>query len=228
MHKLILWSIFGAIVVGSGALYLLVNDRPEIEFKETVIGEVEVMDKNSKEPLTGRGTLENILALSQNLECTIDYQADAEITGTYFTSQGKMRGDFIVPSGQGDVLSSFIMLDNTMYTWSVVDGQKYGMQFDLDKLELARASGDIPDTREPVPLDAALNYDCKPWISFDGSIFQPPSDIIFQDFSNILNMGMEFGTVYEENGDTASRCESCAQVPVGAGRNECLVAFSCQ
>ena len=228
MNKFLVLSIFGAVIVGGSAVFLLLNDRPVTSESASLETSVGLTEAPSGQPATGRGTLQNLLGLAQNLECTINYQTDVAVSGTYFTNQGKMRGDFIVPSAEGDVLSSLIMRNDTMYTWSVINGQKYGMKFDLSEVETAREEGDIPDTREPVPLDAAVDYDCKPWVSLDGSIFEPPSDIIFQDFSNILNMGMEFGTIYEEGGDTAAQCEMCAQVPAGTGRNECLAAFSCR
>lgn len=228
MHKFLLLSIVGAVVVGSGAVYFLLNDRPVAEVQSTEKNEVEKIEETKNEPVAGRGSLKNILALAQNLECTIDYETQVKVSGTYFTSQGKMRGDFVVPSAQGDVLSSLIMRDNKMYTWSEIQGKKYGMQFDLSEVAAAREAGDIPDTREPVPLDAAVNYDCKPWVSFDGSIFEPPSDIIFQDFSKVINQGMEYSTIYEEKTDTTNQCAMCAKVPAGTGRDECMAAFSCQ
>ncbi len=228
MHKFLLLIIFGAVVVGGAAVYLLINDREVSEIQDDTNSEVETIKQSANEPVVGKGTLENLLALAQNLECTINYQKDVAVSGTYFTSQGKMRGDFIIPSEQGEVLSSLIMSDNTMYTWSEIEGQKYGMQFNLDEVKTAREKGEVPDTREPVPLDAAVDYDCKPWVVVDGSIFEPPSDIIFQDFSNIINRGMEYGTVYNQASGTASQCELCAQVPAGAGRDECMATFSCQ
>ena len=228
MQKFLVLIILGAVVVGGGAVYLLINDREVDEVQNTENSEVEIIEPSTSAPVNGHGTLTNLLALAQNLECTINYQTKVSVSGTYFTSQGKMRGDFVVPSDEGEVLSSLIMRDNTMYTWSEIDGQKYGMQFDLNEVKAAKEKGESPETREPVPLDAAVDYDCKPWVSVDGSIFEPPSDIIFQDFSKILNQGMEFGTIYEEKPDTASQCELCAQVPAGAGQNECKKAFSCE
>jgi len=228
MYKFLMLSIAGAVIVGGAAVYLLISDRPETAELANHDVPAKSADPITNESVAGRGTLDNIMALAQNLECKINYQTEVAVRGTYFTSQGKMRGDFITPSAQGDLLSSFIMHDNTMYSWSEIDGKKYGLQFDLSAVEAAKADGDIPETREPVPLNAAVDYDCKPWVSFDGSIFKPPSDIIFKDFSNVLNAGMEFGTIYEETGDTESQCELCTQVPAGTGRNECLAAFSCQ
>lgn len=228
MHKFLWLSIFSAVVVGGGAVYLLISDRTVTEQQEAKVEDVEIVEERAEVPVIGQGTLGDLLALAQNLECTIDYQKDVVVSGTYFTSQGKMRGDFVVPSDQGEIISSLIMRDNTMYTWSEINGQKYGMQFDLAELAVAKETGKAPETREPVPIDAAVNYDCKPWVQVDGSIFEPPSDIIFQDFSNILNQGMEFGTIYEETNGAASQCELCAKVPAGEGRDECMAAFSCQ
>lgn len=229
MSKVLLLSIFGAVAVGGGAVYLLVNDRPTDEMSDVTTGEVREVEEKDNTPVAGRGTLESLLSLAQNLECTVNYDADAdaEVNGTYFTSSGKMRGDFVVNSEAGQAVSSVIMKDNTMYSWSEIDGEKYGVKFNLDEVKEAEQAGEAPDTREPVPLDADVDYSCKPWTSFDNSVFEPPSDIIFQDFSNILNAGMEFGTIYEETGGESDQCEMCSSIPAGAGRDACLAAFSC-
>ncbi len=150
--------------------------------------------------LKGKGSLNSLLSRGENLECSITYQnataSDSEINGSYFVSQNRMRGDFIVMDNGKQMVSSMITKDNMMYNWSEIDGQKFGMKVDMTELKKAEAST-TPDTHEPVPTDADVQYECKPWNNVDGSIFEPPTDIIFRDFSNVMNTGMEYGNIYE-------------------------------
>ncbi len=232
MNKFLLFSIGGALLVGGVAVSLLVQtDSDEMITAEDSDTKV-VLEEETQLPTSGRSTLSDLLSRAVDLECNISHKLDnnssEEVSGTYFTSNGKMRGDFIVPGAGEDVVSSVIMRDDNLYSWSEINGEKYGVKIDINAVEEKRANGEVPDTNEPVPLDAPVQYDCKAWTNVDGSIFEPPSDVIFKDFSTIINTGMEFGTIYEDSPDKAKQCELCAQVPAGEGRDSCMAAFSCQ
>jgi len=228
MPKILLLSF-----VGVGTVYLLFSNGNEAEVvakEDTSASEVETIPEEELSS-SGTGTLESLMARGANLECNITYTPEGgaeDISGTYFTSQGKVRGDFIVASNNTDIVSSIIMRDEKLYSWSEIDGEKYGMLIDLKAMEAQKLNGEVPDTKEPVPLDSPVKYECKAWTSLDGSIFEPPTDIVFRDFSNIMDAGMEFGNIYEESGSAEDQCALCARVPAGEGRDSCNVAFSCQ
>lgn len=80
-----------------------------------------------------------------------------------------------------------------MYLWSEIEGVAYGIKADLSK-----SSEDVPDDKSPVPLDADVKYDCKPWVNVDNTVFVPQNDVLFQDISEMMQSGMEYGTVYKE------------------------------
>lgn len=179
--------------------------------------------------LSGTGTLATLLQRGRALECTISYVPEepsaVAVEGTYFVSNERMRGDFLTTAEGGEeYLASMIMDGDTLYTWSEVEGETYGMRIDLS--ELPEDTENAPDTREPVPLDANVSYDCTPWENVDATVFVPPSDVVFTDFSDVMQGGMEFGTIYEENG-SADPCASCEQLP-GEARTQCRAALSCE
>lgn len=167
------------------------DSSSEIEVKSTVV--------------TGKGSLDELLKRNENLECNISYKANATssevMEGSYFTSNGKMRGDFMTKDSGQEVLSSMIIKDNTFYSWSVIDGEKFGMKADMDQLQASGAENGQPKADNgPVSLDQSVNYDCKPWNNVDGSVFEPPADVIFRDFGTVMNTGMEYGNIYETDG----------------------------
>jgi hypothetical protein len=137
-----------------------------------------------------------------------------------------MRGDFVTnDQSAGEIVSSMIVTSDTLYTWSVINGESYGMRADRSAMMATDDASQAPDTREPVPLDQDVTYDCTPWTRVDGSIFEPPADVLFQDYSTLMNMGMEFSTSYEGG---AESCALCAQLPDATSQAECRTTFACE
>jgi hypothetical protein len=141
---------------------------------------------------SGMGTLEDLRTQNRDLECQIllERENDTPIEGTYFTSKGNLRGDFLVPTEEGDekILSSMIVGGDAMYIWSTIEGQKFGVKTSLQ----AKPS---VDTKEPVPVDATVKYTCSEWKMVDGSVFIPPADVSFKDAAALIEAGMEDGTL---------------------------------
>lgn len=234
--KILIVSSVVAVLAGGLVLYSLfqqdssqpkdANEAASDAISEPV-NQVEVANQS------GQGTLKSLLDQAINLECTITYKADSVdnqvVEGTYFTSEGKLRGDFLMPSEAGEVVTSMILRDDIFYSWSEIMGQKYGMKFDIKTVASAEAAGNLPDTREPVPLDATVDYSCKAWPGVDGSIFEPPTDIIFTDYNTAVSGGMDYGSVYSESNINleGNSCDICAQVSAGPSRDECLANFNC-
>lgn len=96
-----------------------------------------------------------------------------------------MRGDFILPEVATGSVSSIIMRDNTMYNWSIIEGVVHGVKYDLSTMATAQSSEKAPEAKGPVPVDQPVNYECKPWLIVDGSIFEPPTDVLFRDVADM-------------------------------------------
>ncbi len=179
-----------------------------------------------EEPVVGEGSLLSLLTQAVPLECTITYRdpEGTDVTGTYFVAGGKVRGDFIVKVQGTDSVSSMIIADETFYSWSEIEGETYGMKARLSAVtEVTDDSS--PDVNTPVPLDTNVRYDCRPWILVDGSVFVPPGDVLFQDFSALMNRGMETPTSFTT--PSTDQCALCAMVPAGEGQDECRRTFAC-
>ena len=158
--------------------------------------ETQSESKSLELELNGFGTMNELLGKEKNLECqitTIDNTVASE--GTFFVADKKIRGDFITdsPDLEGSALSSIIIVEGTMYVWTEIAGETFGVKSQLQ----TTTETDI-QTQEPVGLDERVKYACQKWEQVDQSVFLPPSDVLFQDMSAILQGGMEYGTVYEE------------------------------
>ncbi len=177
------------------------EDKQEVEdiVKEDEVSEIEVKPTS----VIGEGSLSELLARNENLECSISYKQnvnnDDVVEGSYFTSNGKMRGDFLTKDSGQEVLSSMIIRDGEFYSWSVIEGEKFGMKASVDQFTQVGDDESKPKADNgPVSLDDSVKYDCKPWNNVDGSVFEPPTDVLFRDYNAIINTGMEYGNIYEE------------------------------
>jgi uncharacterized protein YxeA len=241
MKKILLISIIAAVVIGGVAVFLIINNQTaedKVLATQESAADVSENIETDNSPITGKDTMSALMARGQNLECTVSYFSDSSTTtpttGTFFTSQGRLRGDFLTPGLDEEVVSSMIMDKDNLYTWTVVGGEKYGMKISLTELEKSKVTDDKPEAREAVPMDEKVDYDCKVWPVVDGSVFVAPTDIIFRDYSDLMSSGMEYGTVYDkgvsEEGisiEGKSPCALCDEVE-GEGQAECKAAFSCQ
>lgn len=189
-----------AAVVVATALFLIVFGGPSGSpaTTTTVDESMEEASVPTAKEFSGQGTLQSLMALAPSVECSIIYEqaGTPSVSGTYFVHDGQIRGDFLttVPELGGEVLSSLIMKDGEMYTWSDIGGQLYGMKVTIDETSADSAL----EGREAIPQDAPITYDCRVWTAIDNSIFEPPTTIIFQDMSVLLEAGMEYGTLYTE------------------------------
>lgn len=234
MKNFLYISIASAVVVGGAAFFLLFNTKTD-DAKTPTGNEVVVVVEDGEDivvdPINGVGSMRSILSMGANLECTVSYQPEeymaAQSEGTVFVSNNRMRGDSVVTIDGKEIVSSVIIRDDEMYSWSLIDGEKYGMKISLTELMNAQESDTAPDFREPVPIDSDVDYSCKQWKNIDNSIFEVPTDTIFKDYTDLVNTGMEYGNSYSEEGGEANKCAVCEYL-TGSDKSQCMTAFSCQ
>ena len=223
MQKILIGIVVLASLLAGLAAYLLFRNAPAETVTEAPVVPKEEVAKVVT-PTTGQSSLSALATLGQNLECSIVYEAkegiDHKTEGTYFTSLGRMRGDFVVSGQKEQAVSSVIIKEGFMYSWTEVAGEKYGMKVELATVPEVGA----PPTREPVPLADEVSYKCQPWENVDGSVFEVPTDIIFTDYSAVMNQGMEYGNSYEGAG--AKSCAVCDSLTAEA-KQQCLAMMGC-
>ncbi|MBP9842752.1 MAG: hypothetical protein KBC62_01985 [Candidatus Pacebacteria bacterium] len=195
---LIIVCVIALLVAGYAFLVLFGTEKanPTTEQVEQVSVDG-VGTPTDKKLFSGIGSLKKLQAEQKDLECQVVFeQGDkGNIEGTYFTSKGNVRGDFVVPAPEfgGTILSSMIVGGNAMYVWSKIGGDTFGFKSDVTK-----ERDEAVDTNEPVPLDAEVKYTCTEWTEVDGSVFVPPVDVQFQDIDAVIDAGMEYGTIEPE------------------------------
>jgi len=197
----------GAFVLVGFAYYTLfagptAPEAPERSAAGTSFGDAAPINPldQEREEFAGAGTLANLVARNQSLECQLTYipnPLEDEITGSFFTADGKVRGDFLVstPDLNGQMLSSVIFDGDTLYSWSEIDGELYGF-----KLSTNSFVSDEENDTAPIPDDTEVQYDCLTWPAVDYTIFEPPTSVLFTDMTDFSGV-METGTIYEAEGE---------------------------
>jgi hypothetical protein len=197
----------GAFVLVGFAYYTLFAGptapvAPERSSSETSFGDAAPINPldQEREEFAGAGTLANLVARNQSLECQLTYipnPLEDEITGSFFTADGKVRGDFLVstPDLNGQMLSSVIFDGDTLYSWSEIDGELYGF-----KLATNSFVSDEENDTAPIPDDTEVQYTCLTWPAVDYTIFEPPTSVLFTDMTDFTGV-METGTIYEAEGE---------------------------
>jgi len=200
MKYLIGLGVATLLVIIFAYFWLFSDNQLQTAQKEVdeAVAQLETQPENNapEAKLSGSGKMNDLLRREDNLECQIN-TVDNSVTneGTFFVADQKIRGDFITesPDMEGSSVSSIIVIDETMYVWTELDGESYGVKFQTQ----STADSNV-QTQEPVGLDERVEYSCRNWERVDQSVFIPPTDVMFQDMSQVLQEGMEYGTVYEE------------------------------
>ncbi len=216
-----------SVIVAAVAVYILFFGEPVVPATTIAPGQAAATTEPvAAEPMVGEGSLLSLLSQAVPLECTITYTDpdSGAVSGTYFVAGGQVRGDFMVDIEDTESASSIIITEDMLYTWSEIDGEMYGMKASLAAVT-DPTDTNSPEVNTPVPLDTNVQYDCQPWLAVDGSVFVPPSDVLFQDFSAMMERGMETPTSFTSEG--TDQCALCDMVPAGEGQDECRAAFAC-
>lgn len=166
------------------------------------------------------GSAKDLIARGEKLECTFSYDSEsADTSGTMFFADGKMRGNFLMETtGQQPVTSSIIQDGTNMYSW--IDGMTTGTKVALATLEDAAASANlnVNASVDTETLDQDYNFSCDSWRP-DTTVFTPPSDVTFTDFSATVQSITNQGNV--------NACSACDLVPDATAKEECRTQLGC-
>ena len=124
---------------------------------------------------TGHYTLKEILVSDVAQECSF---SDASgVTGTVYSANGSMRGDFTSTVNGKAMTSHSIAEDTTSFVWT--DGMNQGIKTTINGI----APSGNNDSPSSVNMNQKHDYICKSWIA-DDSKFSLPSEIKFSDVAN--------------------------------------------
>lgn len=202
------------LILGLGAGYFFMKNNTS---KPSV--------QNTTETKTPQGqatmkTLKELMSAGQDQKCTFtNTQNTGTLSGTTYLSKGKVRGDMEVKTSNGATTRSHMITDGKyFYNWS--DEQKQGMKMEITEdmnQQLEEAKEKPESYKQYLDENQQMNYECSGWRA-DASLFVPPTDVTFTDFSEQLKMMQK---LQENSSESASgmpenKCDVCNSLPADA------------
>jgi hypothetical protein len=90
----------------------------------------------------------------------------------------------------GQTVASIIYDSTMLYLWSEIEGETFGVK------QAQTEFAGFADSAAVIEYATKVQYDCLTWLVVDNTIFEPPTDVLFGDMTDV-GANMEFGTIYE-------------------------------
>ncbi len=204
---LIFGAIAVAVILAGAAVMLTKNSSMTPDNNSTT--------STDNEPAANK-SLKDLMTSGDSQQCTFtDKIADADASGTFYVSNGKVRGDYTMNAGGQNIVSHMIVTDKTSYTW--MDGQTTGYKMAFDPETMSDGSTST-DTQKTVDVNKFIDYKCEGW-SEDSSVFDPPSNVKFQEFGAMAPSGAQ-------TTGAQSQCSACDSLS-GDDKTQCRTALKC-
>ena len=179
MNKLIPVVLVVLLLLVGGGIYLATQTKKETPKENNT--NVKNQQEGKEDVFT---SIKDALSKSLSLECT--YKDEDGIETKTYVKAGAVRVDATKAGGGDEAYSQVIFKDNKMYSWNPMT--KKGIMFELKPVEVSpsaqKETGD--DKGESFLADLEKYKDsCKPAVVAD-SLFTPPSDVSFEDFSKMM------------------------------------------
>lgn len=174
----IIIAVVAVILVAAGAYLALGKKSQTPETPSTTTA----TEQKSEDSGSIKGSIKSLLSRGKNVSCTVKYpMRESSYEGKVYVSANKMRGNFST-TVEGKQMENHMISDGMfMYSWT--SGTPQGVKFKIEETQ-AQASP-VAGQSEQVDIDKEVDMDCSSW-SVDNSMFTPPSDVKFSDFSQMM------------------------------------------
>lgn len=166
-------------------------------------------------------SLKDLLTAGVAQKCTFSMtQESGNQSGTTYITNGKLRGDFTSQANGKTMETHMIVSGNTSYVWQ--EGEKEGFKSSFDpSTSVSGSEAQSASTTASLDFNKQGDYKCSAWV-VDESMFTPPSDVKFNDFSQLMKPTTS-GTGQGES----SQCSVCDSLS-GDDKTQCRTALSCK
>jgi hypothetical protein len=138
-----------------------------------------------------------------NWKCTWAGNDDGmSIEGTVYVSGDRFRSESHMVASGMDLSAQAVSDGEFIYTWS--DAAPMGVKFSLEAAEdmASEAEASLPANEEASQQFAEdYDYSCERW-NADSAVFELPSDVTFNDFSDFGAMMQNAGAMMQQEGGT--------------------------
>ncbi|HLE49398.1 MAG TPA: hypothetical protein VI819_05205 [Patescibacteria group bacterium] len=212
-NKVIVAAVVLILLLVGGGAYLMMSKKSGV----TTPTSVNNSQGSAVQETTGSGqkSLKDLLLAGVPQKCSFsDVSSGVEMDGTSYIAGGKVRADFNSKT-EGKATSGHTIVDgNTSYIW--MDGSQTGFKMEVNETESDTSSN---TNQEGLDLNKSIDYKCSTWLP-DQSLFNPPSDVSFTQFSAPPTQAAGSNTQLN------NLCSSCDAL-TGDQKTQCLSALNC-
>lgn len=183
MKKAVIIAIAAVVVVGgAGAAYAFTQKSDDTANSQTQTNQTTNSQEQVAEPTSVKATLASFLTSNDTKECTYSANVnDSQTTGTVYFSNQRMRMNYTSTSAEETQSGSMIVMSGTQYVWDTTSKQGFKFAFTADA-----AAAESSSQTQSVDVNQAYDFTCKNW-TVNESYFTPPTDVTFQDLSQLQN-----------------------------------------
>lgn len=191
-------------------------------------------DKPHQEQFSDKTSIANLIKRGQSLKCTFEKDLGEEqgkMSGTTYIANNQVRSNFEL-TGQADRETRkmhSIIKEDWVYTWPVM-GENQGVKMKRTATKEENSNGKKEEAATGINPEEKLNYQCSRWATVDKSLFNPPEEVEFQDYSNLSNFQTEVETDTEGSPEInqESACQACSNLPNQELINQCRQQLDCE
>lgn len=182
--KMVIGIIAALILIGGVSYYAMNRDQENIESSDNSGDAME-----NKEDSSLFGSIKDAMNKGMSLRC--EYSDEQNQTVVAYIKGNSVRTTIENPKSN-ESPSNFLMLDSTMYMWPVAgSNQGYMIKVDPETAQKAqdqtKGAENVDKATDTDIVGSLENYkqNCKSSVVAD-SMFEKPSNITFQDFSQLF------------------------------------------
>lgn len=207
------------ILLGAGGVFLYSQNKPKSEPNSTTATE------NVEEESNTESDLSSILKSGKTQQCNFSYDGinGATTTGIAYLSGDKMRTDVsTMTNGKSSTVYVIRNGDNN-FIWGTDFPNNTGMKMTLSIDEYTKNE----NSKKYFDPSMKTDYKCESW-TVDSSVFTPPSNVKFQDLSQMMQGIIKAISKTPSGGTTgaSSECSICNSL-TGDAKTACMKQFSC-
>jgi hypothetical protein len=213
---IIIAAIVILLLAAVGGVFFLKSSKAPAQTQST--------NTQSAKPTNNNSSSDSILSLlsgGKTVNCSITYP-DNKGTGSIFVSDKKFAGDFTMKDASGKETTGHMISDGTfMYVWSAA--MPSGIKVNLATAKSLTQNSAVSRSFD---VNQKVGLNCSPWLP-DNSKFTIPSNVKFQDMSELLKQVQPQATTAPQTG-TQTGSSPCDQIADPTAKASCTKALQGQ
>ncbi len=229
-NKKTLSIVFGLLILLALVLWVLFSNRQATPMDSVQTSQRAAVEEKN-DAMQGEkisGSFLDLMKMGKNMTCTYSNTVEADgskFEGTSYVSGNKMRTNLTLLDKDGAKTETTMVGDGEwMYVWTSLQEQGFKMSMQtLNDTVGSTAPNNSPAQKNLADFNKSVDYDCKPLLIVDPTLFAVPTDREFLDLNSMIQNVVD----NMNTGETGSNCAVCNMITDDAQKQQCLQSMGC-